>query len=287
MSWHPSDLLADADLIAYEPRLFATFGVIEYGDQRSKAIEDWLWPSLRAAGFDPQRFRTRFAAEAVRGYTSSAYTDLTSAASSTTADDVALATVLAASSDYLYIGSTQPFRGVSLRLLDAVSSVATTLTVETWADRWIREAVADGTQGTPGKPLSAGGALTWRVRSEWAMRHIDSVGPYYWARLSCAAAPTGATASQIGVIRRSLLCAPVAFRTLAQIFRAAPLSQDGPWEDKARYYEDAADAALSRALPILGGEFDTVTADDVIDAEEAAQTPDEARGASGWTLERA
>jgi hypothetical protein len=68
------------------------------------------------------------------------------------------------------------------------------------------------------------------------------------------------------------------------IFREAPAAQEGPWREKAEYYESEADAALQRALRIVGGEFDTVTDDDVIDAEEQAQTLEAAGG--GWRLER-
>jgi hypothetical protein len=79
----------------------------------------------------------------------------------------------------------------------------------------------------------------------------------------------------------------VTCRTLAQIFRAAPLTQEGPWTDKATWYEGQADQMLARVLPLLGGEFDTATEDDTIDTTEAAQTADEARGATAWTMERA
>lgn len=277
-SWHPSDLVADADLVAYEPRILTQFGVTDWADVRQKALEDWLFPLLVGAGLDPQRLRTRHQADAVLGYTSSTYSDKTSAASSTTADDINLATVLAASSDRLYVGSTSPFRGLSVRLLDSVSSVATTLTVALWADTWRTVSATDGTQATAGKPFSAGGSLTWRVPSEWVTRQINSTGPYYWARLSMAAAPTGATATQISCIRRSLLSAPVTFRVLALILRAAPLAQDGPWRDKADWYEQEADAAFQRVIGAIGGEFDTVTQDDVIDTEEAVQTTAEAAG---------
>lgn len=286
MSWHPSDLLTDADLVAYEPRILSQFGVADWADLRAKVLDDWAWPHLRAAGFDPQRFRTRHVADAVLGYTSSAYTDLTSAAANTTTGDLNLATVLAASTDYLYVGSAAPFRGISVRVLDAVSSVSGTLSVALWRDAWVPVSAADGTQATGGKPFSGGGSVTWRVPAEWTARILNGTGPYYWARMSLSAAPTGATAAQLGVVRRSVLCAPVTFRALALIFRAAPLAQDGPWADRADWYEREADASLQRALGLLGGEFDTVTEDDVIDSEEAAQTTAEATG-SAWSLDRA
>ena len=48
MSWHPSDLVTDADLLAYEPRILTQFGVTDWTAVRAKALEDWLLPLLRA-----------------------------------------------------------------------------------------------------------------------------------------------------------------------------------------------------------------------------------------------
>lgn len=286
-SWHPSDLVSDTDLFAYERTLPDVFGAnLDWRDRRAKTLEDWIFPILKGAGFEPQRLRTRHQADPVYAYTASAYVDKTAAAQDTTTDDLNLATIFAtAGSDYLYVGSVAPFRGIFLRLLDAVSSVTGTTTVQYWSGRWKVLPIADGTS-VSGKTLSAGGSVTWTLPVDWATRPVNSSAPRYWARLSVSATPTGATATQIGVIRRSALCAPATFRTLALIFREAPTSQDGPWERKAAYYESEADAALQRALRIVGGEFDTAEPpDDLIDPTENAQTSDEASG-GGWLLER-
>lgn len=289
MSWHPSDLVTDADLLAYEPTILTQFGTADWTEKRRKAVEDWLWPILRAQALPVERFRTRFAPTKVWGYTSSTYTDLTAAAANATTDDVTLAAVLAAPTDYLYVGSDARFRGLSVRLLDAVSSVTATVTLQVWTDRWRAVSVQDGTQATAGKPFSAGGALIWTVPDGWELRAVNGSDPLYWARLALSAAPTGATATQIAVIRRSVLCAPVALRTLALVFRAAPAAQDGPWREKADLYGQEAELALQRAVGLVGGEFDTVTEDDVVDADEAVQTTAEvqAEAGGGWTLERA
>jgi len=285
MSWHPADLVTDADLLAYEPKILTHFGQASWGDLRTKVLEDWLWPQLRGRGFDPARFRTRYAADAV--CYGASYTDLTEAATDTTTDDLPLATIFASASAYLYVGSAQPFRGISLRITDAPSATAATLSVALWRDIWQSAAITDGTAKTSGVPLSGGGAITWTVPADWATRDLGTFGPYYWARIALSAVPTGATATQVSVIRRSLLCAPVTFRALALIFRGAPLNQAGPWEPRADWYEQEAERALDRAWPVLGGEFDTITEDDVVDADEQAQTPDAARGNTGWTYERA
>ena len=228
MSWHPGDLVADTDLTAYERTILTQHGAADWQSRRQKVLEDWLWPILRAKGLAPERFRTRYVAEAVLGNTSSTFTAFTSAAENVTTDDLNLATILAASSDYLAIGSSRQFRGVSVRMLDAVNTAAATLTVELWQDAWTGVSATDGTLATTGKPFSRGGAVSWTVPGEWVLRSLNSLGPYYWARLRLSAAPTGAKASQVACIRRSALCAPATLRTLALIFREAPMQQDGP-----------------------------------------------------------
>lgn len=286
MSWHPNDLVTDADLVAYEATVLAQFGVTNWQDKRAKALNDWLWPILDGRGFDPDQFRTRYVADQVWGYTSSVFTDLTAAASNDTADDINLAAVLAASSDYLYIGSARGFRGVSVRMADSVSTAARTLTTQVWADAWQAPAdVADGTALVPGKPFSGGGALTWVNPERVTRRPVNGSGSLYWVRLSLSGAPTSAAVGQIAVIRRSRLRAPVTFRTLSLIFAEAPTSQSGPWREKRDYFEREAEQSLERVMSKIGGEFDT-SGDDVIDATEAQQTAEEVAGGSLWTVER-
>lgn len=284
MSWHPNDLLTDADLLAYERDILTRFNVTDWAQRREKVLEDWLWPQLRQAGFPPERFRTRFTPDAAFGYTSSAYTDILSAVTDTTADDLNLATTLASSSDAVVIGSAQQFRGISVRMLDAVTSVASTLTVELWQDAWKQVSVTDGTQATAGKPFSRGGAITWRVPPDWVVRTLSTTStPYYYARLRLSAAPTSAQCGQISVIRRSVLCGPVAYRTLAMIFREAPMAQDGPWQERANFYETEAALAFQRALALVGGEFDADSpTDDVLDRDDEAQTRETAGSPMRW-----
>lgn len=285
MSWAPADLVSDRDLLAYETRILSLFGQWDWRDRRAKVLEDWLWPQVRTAGFDPQRFRTRYAPAAA--YYGAGLTAVTSAAQDATAEDLDLAAIFAASDQYLYLGSTAPFRGLSVRVTDTPSATAATLTVQAWRDAWQTLSVDDGTQATSGTPFSRGGAITWSLSDDWVTRSLGDTTGAYWVRLALSAVPTGAKAGQIACIRRSLLAGPLTYRVLALIFREAPLSQDGPWREKADWYETEAERALARALPLLGGEFDTDPQDDVIDATEAAQTASEARGTSGWTWERA
>ena len=126
MSWHPNDLVSDTDLLAYERTVLTQFGAADWQAKRQKALEDWLFPLLASSGLDPYRLRTRFTPAQVWGVTAGVYTDYTDRAKNTTADDIPLATMLAAAGDALVIGAPHQFRGVSLRMLDAVSTVGAT-----------------------------------------------------------------------------------------------------------------------------------------------------------------
>lgn len=287
MAWAPNDLVSDADLVGYEANILTQFGQTDWQLRRSKALEDWLFPLLVANGFQPHRLRTRFTADQVWAYTASAYTDKTDASKDTTADDINAATVFATpANDAIFVGSTQPFRGLSIRMLDDVSSADGNLTVNAWCDTWQSVAeMTDGTRRTQGKTLSGGGPVTWRAPEDWVERPINSSPSLYYVRLKVSAVPTGAKITQVGCIRRSLLCAAATLRTLCLIYREAPTSQDGPWREKAEWYEAQADDAFQRVKGDIGGEFDTITVDDVVDTQEQAQTVEMVTG-GGWTLER-
>lgn len=284
MSWAPSDLVSDKDLLDYERTILTQFGQTGWEPRLRKALEDWLWPQLEGRGFPIDRFRTRYAPLAVVGNTSGTDTDRTA----TAAEDngLVLSTILAASSDALYVGHAAPFRGLSLRMTSTVNAVASALTVSAWTDRW--QPVTDLVPGVVagGAPFSRGGSLVWTVPAGLVRRSVAGLGPAYWARLQLSAAPTAGTAiGPVSVIRRSRLCAAVTFRTLCLIFREAPVNQDGPWADKAAWYEREADIALARVIDQIGGEFDTDD-DDTISPDESNQTVEQVTG-GGWTLERA
>lgn len=285
-SFHPLDLVADADLLAYEGQLVSRFGAV-FDAKRTKALEDWLFPILKTNGFDPYRLITRAEVTAAFGYTSSAYSDQTSACQDDTADDLDLAAVFATpGSDALYLGSNQPFRGLFVRMLDTVSAVSGTLSVAYFNGVWKSLALADGTCKASGKPFSGGGSVTWTLPTDWQRRKLNGSGPSYWVKVTTTATPTSAKAGQLGVIRASVLRAPATYRTLELIFEDAKTSTDGPWEQKAEYYRGQAEPALQRALQLCGGEFDTDDSD-LIDSTEETQTSAQASGrGGGLVLER-
>lgn len=286
MSFAPNDLVTDQDLFDYEPALRDKFGQTNWQSKRTKALEDWAFPSLKRRGFDPYRLRTRFEPDQAFSYTSSTYADQTSGCQSTTADDLNLATIFATpSTDALYIGSTRQFRGLFVRMLDTVSSAAGVLSVAYFNGSWENLAVDDQTVRVAGKTLSGGGAIKWLLPHDWMTRAVNSSTPYYWVKVTVSAVPTSAKAGQISAIVGSALRVPVTYRTLELIFREAETKANGPWLEKAEFYKGEAAEALEVALQIIGGDFDTDASDEVSETE-SEQTSDEVSG-GGWVLERA
>jgi hypothetical protein len=278
MSWQPNDLVSDADLIAYERTILSQFGQDSWTARRQKAIEDWLFPLLEGHGFDPSRFRTRFIADAVVANS----TDITDQARAD--DGLNVAALLASTSDALYVGSSEAFRGLSIRQVEQANTVDSVLAVTLWTDAWSPAPdLADQTK-IGNRSLGAGGSITWRVPEGLVRRTLAGRGPYYWVRLKISAAPTGCVIGPIAVIRRSRLCAAVTYRTLSLIFREAPIAQDGPWLEKATWYEQEAERAWLRVADRIGGEFDSDD-DDAISPAEAEQTAASVNG-GGWTFER-
>jgi hypothetical protein len=277
VSWHPNDLVTDDDLVSYERDILAGQGATEWQARRTKALEDWLFPLLQGRGFDPHRLRTRYEADALYSYTASTFGDLTSASRDLTADDLDLAAVFATvGTDALYVGSVKPFRGVFVRMLDSVSSTASTLTVSYWSGAWEPITIANGT-AIGSKTFATGGAVSWQMPSDWSTRAVNGSEQLYWVKLTVSATPASAKATQVGVIRASALRAPATFRTLQLIFQEAKTGADGPWDEKATFYREEAEAALSRVMPIIGGEFDTDKSDQVSEAE-SEQTAEQAGG---------
>lgn len=278
--WHPNDLVSDADLVAYESAILTQFGEADWQARRQKALDDWLMPLLEGRGFPVDRFRTRATPDKVWSLASAVYTDRTAAAQ--TSDGLNLASLLATSAHYLLVGAAVPFRGLSLRMLDNVSSVTATVSVDVWADTWAAATVTNET-AVGAAAFARGGSMTWGPIDGVVRRVVNGSDALYWARLSASAAPTGALAGPLAVVRRSRLNAAATFRTLMHIFREAPVSQEGPWVAKADWYEQEAEKAWLRVADQIGAEFDTDD-DDQIDGDENTQTADAVSG--GWTLER-
>jgi hypothetical protein len=285
--WFPNDVVFDSDLQDYEQSILTQFGKTDWQAKRRKALEDWAFPTLAKAGYVPERLRTRRAPAQVWGYTGGSYVDYTSAATTVGVDGLPLGTVFAApSSDFLYIGSQEQFRGLSIRMLDRVATAAGTLTVQVWSDAWTSVGTLNETQFLNVKPFSRGGDVRWEMPQDWVTRAVNGSAPLYWARIKVSATPTGAYCGQIGCIRGTALTGPVTLRTLGLIFREAQTMQGGPWQDKADAYFREAEDAMQGALSLVARDFDTVTIDDQIDTTETTQTAGDVTGGGAsfqWT----
>jgi hypothetical protein len=279
----PGDLLTDAMLEALDSKLALDFGETvadRLADVRRVAVADWLSPRLERAGYAPSRHRTRRAADAVFGYTGSAYTDYTGAA-------VPLATVLATvATDALYVGLRTPFQALWLGLADHLSTVTAVASLAAWnGTAWASlSSVTDGTQATAGKPFSGGGRFSWWVPEDWPTRAVNGQ-TYHWLKLTTSVTPTAATSADVvHPIVRSRLSYPASLFALSVVYRDAASTRRGAWLDQAKVYEDMATQALEVVLPLVKDEFD-VTGDEIAGLADAnVETEGPAIGA--WSLER-
>lgn len=107
----------------------------------------------------------------------------------------------AAQSDYLYVGSHIPFRGVNIDV-DATNGNASVLTVKYWQDAtpdaWADISATDGT-ASGGATLAVDGSVTWTVPTDWLKASLRTIGdttltfphatePMYWTRWEVSAA---------------------------------------------------------------------------------------------------
>jgi hypothetical protein len=281
--WHPNDLVSDADLLGYERSILTQHGASEWRDRRQKVLDDWLFPLLEGRGFPPDRLRTRAAPDKVWSVSTSTYTDQTSTSQNEGGLDLS---TLLGSSKYLLIGSKTGFRGLSFRMLAAVNAATVTASVGVWADRYVTATLTDGTL-VGQTPLARGGAVTWAPIEGVVKRKENGSDAMYWAKYALSGAPTASTAvGPVSVIRRSRLVAAATFRTLELIYREAPVSQEGPWNEKAEFYAKQAEAAWLRVADQIGPEFDT-DGDDSIDGDENNQTAEAVTGNTPFSFERA
>ena len=275
--WTPADLLTDLDLLAIDRLCLTDFGVSDLTDKRRAAL-DWLAPRVEQAGYKLWQHATRKAPEAVFGYTGTAYSDLTAAATDTTDADVPLSSILAVpSSAAVYVGLRDPFKGVYIGVSDNVNANSATLDVSVWTGAWTTvTSLVDGTQATAGKSCSGGGLVTWQWPDTWTRRTLNN-SLLYWAKVTFASTLTaGTSAAQLTPVVPSRLTLPATYYTLGLLYQESYGSQRGSWQEKADKMFAAATDGLAIALPLIADEFD-VSGDDTVARDEVSSvTPDTA-----------
>jgi hypothetical protein len=109
---------------------------------------------------------------------SGGFTDITTAVNSAGTD----VTLFDANSDYVYIGSTSQFNGISVKLATAASeSITPAFSYSNGAGGWVGFPPIDTTQG-----FQYDGMITWRQAVDlagWATDTVNAVSGRYWVRI--------------------------------------------------------------------------------------------------------
>ena len=141
----------------------------------------------------------------------------------------------AATGDFLYVGSSLPFRGVAVRVgTDPQNTGAVVLTVNYWNGGWTNISATDGTSGATA--FDQHGSITWTVPATWAKTSLVAAGDatlnnvltraeLYWTRFEVDTA-TEATwnLSQLRALNRSTAYAEL---LEGQVFEQA-IQSEGP-----------------------------------------------------------
>jgi hypothetical protein len=286
MGWSALTLCTDADLGAIEPE--STNGhwkATTWPNQRAEAKRDLkirLETDYAKIPNVADKVIDTHAADAVWGYTASAYTDLSDESATNTEDDVDLSDVfVTVGTDRLYIGHSGEFDAVQVRMLASLNAISSVLSVKySGSGGWTALTMTDGTANT-GKAFGKSGRITWTMPTDWQRRTLNgSNDAYFWIEISLTVAPTaGTSASQILVVKApdglKRFCA---FQALGYIYTnlAAQAPSTDYWAGRARNqfktgYFDQADALYAQMRDKGGIPID-LDSDGVIQESEAAVT---------------
>jgi hypothetical protein len=246
MSWAALSLVTDQELGQLEPQAVhvdAPWGSTSWPDQRAEAKRDlkiWLEMDFPEVPGVADRVLDRWAPDYVFGYTAAAYTDITSAASDDTVDDVALKTIFTtAATDKLYVGAAWGFEGIAAVLTGTRNAVASVLTVKySGPAGWATLTASDGT-AVSGATFGQSGRIIWTQPTDWQRQRLNGTGDeYFWIELSVSVALTaGVTASQLlGIRPPDGLKRCAAYLTLGHIYNG--LAAASPGEERWRMQSD-------------------------------------------------
>lgn len=274
------DLLADVDLLALDGTVldeFGTLSAVYSGDKRRIAVEHWLTTRVQQAGYVTSRHQTRRQPDSAFGLTGGSYADIAQAASDH-ASDLWLSSLLPTpSTDAIYVGLDDPWRGLWVGMLDSVNVNTLTASSVTYWDggQWAGfNSLTDATMAASSIALSGGGRLMWQAPDDWARRPVNDSRWLYWVRVKLTRAPSAsAVATSLLPIRRSRLTVPGAMYALGLLYREAAARTRGDWADKARAMLDAATSELSIVMPQIADEFDADDSGAVGATEAGSVTP--------------
>lgn len=267
MSLIPSDLVTDLDLLALDSSVLEDFGKtsLKLAEKRNVAVIDWLRPRLEAAGLPAAKHLTKRKPVAAYGYTSGAYTDLVEALSDQT--DTHLSSVLAGVGDGVYIGMTEPYRGLFVGMTDTPNINQASASLTYWNGAWTTpSSVADGTVAGS-LTLGRAGRMVWGLPDDWIPRAVNGSALLYWMRLQVNSLHAATLIQQMLPMARSRLTNPTAQYALHLVYREGIGGDRGNWKEKAELFLAAAQQGLELVLPMVRDEFD-ITNDGVVDTLE-------------------
>ena len=161
MGWSGLTLSTDSDPGTIEPEATSGLwgGIVTWPNQRAEAkrlLKVWLERdfSKKADGTLREnvvdQVKDTYAPEVVFGYTGAVYTNITTAASSDTADDVTLSSIFVTpANDRLYLGFAGEADALQVQMLDSLNAVASVLTVKySGPAGWTTLTVTDGTSSS-------------------------------------------------------------------------------------------------------------------------------------------
>lgn len=255
-----ADLLTDLDLLALDSTILDAHGPTQesvtsnLAEKRRVAVEDWLFSGLKKAGYSPARHSVRYAPHKAFAYTAGVYTDITTAISDKSADDLNLASALASpSADAIFIGHNDPPAGLWTTVLDYPNTNSLAVaSLSYWnGGRWQGfSSLADGTRANSLVSFSGGGRFSWRTPTDWQPRPLNSEADWrFWLRLTVASSlVSSATVTQLLPIQRSRLTTPAAYYTLHLLYQEGWGVQRGEWKEKAELFGKRAQEALDGAV---------------------------------------
>jgi len=120
------------------------------------------------------------------------YRDDTAVLSERGANQTATYNSMVATTDFIYLASAVPFRGVTINVVNA-NATASVLSAFYWdGAAWTGLTETDGT-ASAGATLAVDNNITWTVPTDWQKTVVNGSGPLYWVRFNSDAGTDSAT----------------------------------------------------------------------------------------------
>jgi hypothetical protein len=284
MGWAGLTLVSDTELGRLEPESTdsdAPWGATTWSSQRTEAKEDLKIRIETDFGAGaPDKVLDKWPADYAFGYTSSAFSDITSAARDDNPADVDLAGIFAtAATDRIYLGSTVEFDALHVNMTATRNATASVLTARysgatvNGVTNFTSLSATDGTAAA-GATFAKSGRITWTVPSDWQRIRLNGTGDeYYWVELSISVVLTaGTSAAQLALVKaHSGLKRVTAYLALYHIYNGLAAGSPGEerWRLQAQKYLLMANDLYTK-LKAKGSIWLDLNNDDVVDTTERA-----------------